>query len=89
MKPAILATLLIATLVLATPALADSDTLIGPGDAFLLGGEQSRPIHVVGRNRGPVTDGNPVRGRGQARRDRHDRARKARSITCSAKGRSR
>ena len=54
MKPTIPAILLTATLLLATPALADSRTIIGPGDAFLLGGEQARPIHVVGRNTGKV-----------------------------------
>jgi hypothetical protein len=43
-----------AALILAVPAAADSRTLIAGGQTFMLGGEQTQPFLVEGRNAGAV-----------------------------------
>lgn len=44
----------IAAIALVAAAPAAAQTMIKPGDAFLLGGEQTTPLTVTGRNIGPV-----------------------------------
>ncbi len=41
-------------LVAALPGLAAANTLIDPGQTFALGGEQTAPVQLEGRNNGPV-----------------------------------
>jgi hypothetical protein len=44
----------LATIALVVCTAAHADTLIAPGQTFLLGGEQDRPVQVQGRNSGAV-----------------------------------
>lgn len=48
------ATFAVASLLTFTACASHSQTLIDPGKTFLLGGEQSAPLRVEGRNVGPV-----------------------------------